>query len=605
MRKLGIPPEQIQPDRYTGPKINLTPCVEAKRRPTTLDRDYSLLTMWRVDSSPSTGDEGEVWQLVKFTSGDAIWRRIDFSAAGVGIDTITVDDVTAPGVNPVEPTSGGTITIQGSVVAAHSVPIETHSRAINTLNVEVQVASAITGAPANALSAGICSFDDTAFVVDSNGYVTLAGGAGPAADTFGADSGTAVPTGAGLITFTGGTGITTSAASNTVTIDLDSPVSVTNGGTGVGSITAGAIPLGDGTNPINELGPLTDGQVITGISSSDPIAQEMTWLPVNYGYVFNMSWSLSGGILTVAGYDGTALSATNPAYALIKSNANTGQYALLKFTANQTLDENDLDGNLLGTTTGVAWSSSGLPLYVGIMADASDTNPVFVITRIPHLRVSPSSSGDIGDPSAANGDTERSVVAWDDITEADYTSKNLLILGGIAVTKDAADAYTIDTAASSYSGIGDFLEAVTFGFPVGQNGAASGNYVTANGGTAPVFNTTGYQYYLSRNGNLRGQFRFSGDGGTDGSGAVSTQLALPLQVHNFSPADTNPLGTVFVSSASGPTTGTLMYGLNSTNRSLAQFTELSTGNDVQNGDFTNGGRNLWGEFNYYVYQGSS
>ena len=94
MRKLGIPPENLQPNRYTGPKANLTPCVEAKRRPSVLDRTYPLLTLWRVDSSPTSGSEGEVWQLVKFEtnpSGDATWRRIDFSTAGPGFDSITVD----------------------------------------------------------------------------------------------------------------------------------------------------------------------------------------------------------------------------------------------------------------------------------------------------------------------------------------------------------------------------------------------------------------------------------------------------------------------------------------------------------------------------------
>ena len=211
MRKLGIPPENLQPNRYTGPKANLTPCVEAKRRPSTLDRTHPLLTMWRVDSNPSSGTEGEVWQLVRFEtgSGDATWRRIDFSAAGPGIDSITVDSITAPGVNPVEADGTGLVTILGSAVANHTKPIETHSRALNAYNIEIQTAVDRTGAPANALDAGICSFDDSAFIVDANGYVTLVGGLGPAVDGIDVDFNTApgtdpvVPNGAGVVSLYG------------------------------------------------------------------------------------------------------------------------------------------------------------------------------------------------------------------------------------------------------------------------------------------------------------------------------------------------------------------------------------------------------------------
>ena len=212
MRKLGIPPENLQPNRYTGPKANLTPCVEAKRRPSTLDRTHPLLTMWRVDSSPTSGTEGEVWQLVRFEtgSGDATWRRIDFSTAGPGIDSFTVDAVTAPGVNPVEADGAGLVTVGASSVANHTTPIETHSRALNEYQIEIQVASDRTGAPANALDAGICSFDDSAFIVDpATGYVTLAGGLGPAIDSLDVDFNTlpgtdpVVPDGAGVVSLYG------------------------------------------------------------------------------------------------------------------------------------------------------------------------------------------------------------------------------------------------------------------------------------------------------------------------------------------------------------------------------------------------------------------
>jgi hypothetical protein len=212
MRKLGIPPESLQPNRYVGPKANLIPCVEANRRPSVLDRQYPLLTMWRVDSSPTSGDEGEVWQLVKFETspaGNATWKRLDFSNIGPGFDSFTIDSFTAPGVNPVEPNGVGNVTLIGAAVANHGVPLETHSRALNSFNAEIQVSIERFGAPPNKLDAGICSFDDSAFSVDASGYVTLVGGLGPAVDGIDVDFNTlpgvdpVVPDGAGVLSLFG------------------------------------------------------------------------------------------------------------------------------------------------------------------------------------------------------------------------------------------------------------------------------------------------------------------------------------------------------------------------------------------------------------------
>lgn len=189
MRKLGIPPESLQPNRYAGPRFALIPCTEAKRRPTVLDRDYSLLTNWRVDFNPSTGDEGEVWQLVKFEgNGDATWVRLEGTSGTGAVITVTPDDFTSPGVSPIDPSGTGNMTIIGGVVANHSAPIETHTRALNTFSIEAQVGKAVTGAPGTMLDAGVVSFDDTAFAVDADGYVTFLAGVGPAFTTFTVDA---------------------------------------------------------------------------------------------------------------------------------------------------------------------------------------------------------------------------------------------------------------------------------------------------------------------------------------------------------------------------------------------------------------------------------
>lgn len=511
---------------------------------------------------------------------------------GAGSITVAVDTTEIGNIPTSFPTDSGTATPSGNALTV------TGSGGISTSG---------SGATITIDGSGI-----------AGGITTLAG-----------DTGTATGT---TVTIAGGTGITTSATSSTVTVNLDTPVTVPDGGTGQTSFTDGSVLLGNGTNAIDEV-TLTNGRILIGSTGANPVAayltegnglditngagsiiltvdpnefaDEMPYKEVNYGWVYNLSWSYSSGVLTVAGNNGSALSAGNPGYALIKSNVNVGRYAVVSFTSNQTLTVSDMTGNTFGTTASVAWSTSGLPLFIGIMADASDTNPVFVVTRLPHLRVSPASSGDIGDPSSATADTEQSVFAFDDITEADYTSKNLIILGAIAVTKDSSDVYTLTTAASSYSGVGDWGDGVTYGFPLGQNGANSSNYLLNNGGTAPVFSTSGYSYWISREGKVRIETRLSGDGGTDGSGAVSTTMALPLEVSNFSVSDTKPIGTFFVSSVSGGSRPCMSYALDTTNRNFMQFSEMETGNNVQNGDFTNGGRNIWGYCEYYAYNGSS
>ena len=95
--------------------------------------------------------------------------------------------------------------MQGLTVAnaTYAKPIFTTASG-NTLVINGQVAVARTGAPGDKLDAGLCSFDDTAFSVDADGYVTLSGGSGPAVDTNTGDDGVAVtPDAAGNFNWNG------------------------------------------------------------------------------------------------------------------------------------------------------------------------------------------------------------------------------------------------------------------------------------------------------------------------------------------------------------------------------------------------------------------
>lgn len=90
------------------------------------------------------------------------------------------------------------------------------------------------------------------------------------------DSGTVNPV-AGEIVVTGGSGLNTSGSGNVLTINLDSPIAVSDGGTGRTSLTDGAILVGDATNQVELIGPLTDGQLLIGDTAGvSPVAASLT-----------------------------------------------------------------------------------------------------------------------------------------------------------------------------------------------------------------------------------------------------------------------------------------------------------------------------------------
>jgi len=89
------------------------------------------------------------------------------------------------------------------------------------------------------------------------------------------DAGTCLAA-AGTFTIAGGTGITTNAAVDTVTVTLDVPVLVTSGGTGIVSPTDHSILVGSGAVAMTELGVATNGQIPIGSTAADPVLANIT-----------------------------------------------------------------------------------------------------------------------------------------------------------------------------------------------------------------------------------------------------------------------------------------------------------------------------------------
>lgn len=90
------------------------------------------------------------------------------------------------------------------------------------------------------------------------------------------DTGIANPL-AGVIQIAGGTGITTAASGNVVTVNMDTPVSVANGGTGATSFNINGVVISNttSTGALASLS-LDDGEIVIGSSVGPPAAATLT-----------------------------------------------------------------------------------------------------------------------------------------------------------------------------------------------------------------------------------------------------------------------------------------------------------------------------------------
>lgn len=189
----------------------------------TLDLELQLTTA----VSPTPGDSNDsgiaCFNTNQFTV-DATSGMVSLKGGTVNppVLSVDVDDNTGPGTDPVLADGTGLMKIFGALVAAHSVPLETHSRAANAFNIEVQRTTTSTDGAKSANNAGVSSFNSAQFQVDaSTGFVALAGTDTSLAPvlTLSGDGGAAIsPTAAGNIDIAGAGGITVAGAGNTITV---------------------------------------------------------------------------------------------------------------------------------------------------------------------------------------------------------------------------------------------------------------------------------------------------------------------------------------------------------------------------------------------------
>lgn len=336
--------------------------------------------------------------------------------------------------------------------------------------------------------------------------------------------------------------------------------------------------------------------------SVDAATGHMIGAPSMEGFHTNCGFSNSGTTWTLAGYDGTALSATNPCVIAVRSNT-AGRTALAYFTANVTFTHgatSDTDGNLFGIAD-ANWANT-MPFFLGVVYDG--TTPYVTISRLPY-KVTGAAATAFCQKTDTDCDAQLDVmILTTGLTLANWVNLPITQVGWFNMTyATTGSAWT--AAVAEPNGFNEEYTKIPFSMPLAQNGAASGTYFLANAGTAPVFTTQAQDYYISPSGQIHDFFNNDADGGTDGSGAVTTQMSIPFTMSPTA-ATTNPIVAVayILSVGQGtamPATIQIVVG----NTYINFFGQANTAGALQNtlytyknDAFTNGGRTVLGSFFY-------
>ncbi len=313
------------------------------------------------------------------------------------------------------------------------------------------------------------------------------------------------------------------------------------------------------------------------------------------GMVNNCGFSVSGSTFTIAGDDGTALSATNPCQVSVRSNT-AGRTVSVNFTANVTAtfgSSSDTDGNLFGITD-ADWGSS-MPMFLGVLYNG--TTPYFTISRLP-FTYSGAAAADLCQKGDTDCDAQTDVmILTTGLTLASFVNLPITPVGWFGATyatSGGAWTFTVGTR----NGFNSDFDKEEFTMPSGQNGAASGKYLLNNGGTAPVFTNNNLTYSLDNSGKVTFAISMDTDGGTDGSGAVDVLVAMPYA----SVASTNyrATGAFFLQNPTYTQQGIAGFvtGASDTGIDFSRNSSATATSAVSNGDFTNGARSILGSIIY-------
>ncbi len=235
------------------------------------------------------------------------------SVTGTGLAQ-TITGNTGGALSP----TAGNWNILGTSTAAGSTPVQT-AGAVSTLTVQVQKSQAIAGT--DATKVGLAAFNSAQFTVDVNGFVSFAGGSGPAIESVTVDAFTApgtnpvLPTGAGTITVTGSqvaAGTTTnvirtdSLAANTYTIQIQRSQAVataTIGDNGVSHFNSAQFSV-DANGFVSAAGALATTYTENS-GTATPSAGNLNILGPNSALTGYSPWTVGSGATATVNMPGT------------------------------------------------------------------------------------------------------------------------------------------------------------------------------------------------------------------------------------------------------------------------------------------------------------
>lgn len=255
-------PSPHMPTKYLGPNVFYPSTVTRNRRPTSTDvfqpetgKYYIVSGLWQVGKQPTTGVEGEIYVLTKIVANVAYWELITGGATAgtvVGLRDSSGDIV--------GPDATGIIDVIGDT---NSI-ITTNVDGVLPFTLRVNIKAGEKNASSAAGKAGVVSVNSAQFDIDANGWITLAGGTGPAANSFTTDLNSPVVSLAGVLALTGSTTTyTNGSVANTVRTEVQG--------------TNHALFVGSGANtPAANLTVGTDGQVLIGATGANPAFATLT-----------------------------------------------------------------------------------------------------------------------------------------------------------------------------------------------------------------------------------------------------------------------------------------------------------------------------------------
>lgn len=310
------------------------------------------------------------------------------------------------------------------------------------------------------------------------------------------------------------------------------------------------------------------------------------------------------GVFSITASDGSALSASNPAYVVIPSKTTPGTLKTYTITTTYSFIDDvgasQIIGNLFGLTTSIA-TDQDIPFLLYFVANDAETAVTPMISRKPFTTFSPAAA-DIGKPSSAIADTNFAFWAMDDsITVGDYDTNPVIRVGIFRMRMSNLDDWTVQTlnySSGNVDGIDTNISDRVWSMPTSQFGAASGQLMANNGGTAPTWGNQAITYQFQIGGTVMVNYHFSVDGGTDGAGAVALTMTLPFMALSPVGFGDNTDSHTWLGFGSGMALRIGIHILSYTANSC--FFVDYAGTTVNNNVFGNGNRYMKGAFLYRI-----